>query len=262
MPLDRLPKEELPLVSVILTTRDRPRLLALALEYYRYQTYPRKELIVVDDGELFPVNRGAIEALDGRLIRLPTGTPTGTKLNAGAELANGAMCQKMDDDDWYAPTFLERMMAEVWENRAVVCQPTLAFLRPFLFFEVATWEIRQTVPTSAPGGTMLFSRDAWEMRPFRPLFTDEDVWFLLDQRSGGTAVVPVRAREYYLAVRHRGATGDRGHIWTRQSDGRMLEERLKELRLHDRRPEDMLPEFALKVYRELRRELLIAAKSK
>ena len=37
-----------PLVSVILSTRDRPRLLALALDYYRYQSYSRRELIVVD----------------------------------------------------------------------------------------------------------------------------------------------------------------------------------------------------------------------
>jgi glycosyltransferase involved in cell wall biosynthesis len=260
MPLDLLPKEEMPSVSVILTTRDRPRLLALALEYYRYQTYPRRELIVVDDGELFPVNREAIEALGGRLIRVPTGTPTGTKLNAGVELATGAMCHKMDDDDWYAPTFLERMMAEVWENRAVVCRPTLAFLKPFLFFELASWEIRQAGSSRASGGTLLFNRDAWEVRPFRPMFQGQDSWFLLDQRRWGATVLPVPVRDYYLALRHGGSTGERGHSWTQQRYGRTLDDGLKELPLHDRRPEDMLPGFALKVYSELRRELLMATK--
>ena len=134
MPADRLPDDETPLVSVILTTRDRPRLLALALSYYRYQTYPRRELIVVDDGELFPADREAIQALDGRLIRTPPGTPLGTKLNAGVEQANGAFCQKMDDDDWYAPTFMERMTAAVLESRRVVCSPTeLIQIEPDVF---------------------------------------------------------------------------------------------------------------------------------
>ena len=260
MPIDHLPDEETPLVSVILTTRDRPRLLALALSYYLYQTYPRRELIVVDDGELFPADREAIEASDGRLIYMQPGTPLGTKLNTGVEQANGAFCQKMDDDDWYAPTFLEKMTAAVRESQAEVCRPTVAFLRPFLFFEVARWEIRQSHAYNAPGATLLFSRDAWEIHQFRPLFQDEDVWFFLDQLRRGARVLPVRALECFLAVRHRGSTNDRGHVWTHQHNGSTLEDDLKQRALHSRQPEDLLPEFALKVYRELQQELLIAAK--
>lgn len=254
------PEQEKPLVSVILPTRDRPRLLSLALDYYRYQTWPRRELIVVDDGELFPADPDAIESLDGRLIRMPPGTPLGTKLNAGVEQANGDLCQKMDDDDWYAPTFMERMTTDLLESHAVICRPTVAFLMPFLFFEVARWEIRQSHANNAPGATLLFSRDAWEMRPFRPLFQDEDVWFFLDQIRWGATILPVRALECFLAVRHRGSVGDRGHAWTHQHNGRTLEDDLQLRPLHDRRPEEIVPDFAVKVYRELRQELLIAGK--
>ncbi|HTX37105.1 MAG TPA: glycosyltransferase [Bryobacteraceae bacterium] len=255
-----LPEARQPLVSVILPTRDRPRLLALALEYYRLQTYARRELIVVDDGELFPADPAPIEALGGRLIRVPTGTPTGSKLNIGVEQAHGAMCQKMDDDDWYAPAFLERMVAAARDWQTEVCRPTLSFLLPFLFFEVARWEIRQSHRGSAPGATLLFSRDAWENRPFRPVSIDEDVWFLLDLRRWGAEVVPVRAWDCYLALRHRGSTSERGHIWTHQNLGRALEDYLQERPLHNRTPEQMLPEFALKVYRELRQEILSGGK--
>jgi len=260
MPTDHLPDEEKPLVSVILTTRDRPRLLALALQYYRDQTYPRRELIVVDDGELFPAESRAIEALGGRHIRMDPGTPLGTKLNAGIEQARGELCQKMDDDDWYAPTFVEKMTGALMASQAEVCRPTIAFLMPFLFFEVARWEIRQSHQANAPGATLLFTRDAWEMRQFRPLFQDEDVWFFLDQIRCGAVVLPVRAREHFLAVRHRGSTLDRGHVWTHQHNGNSLEDDLKQRPLHESRPEALLPEFALKVYRELQQELLIAAK--
>jgi glycosyltransferase involved in cell wall biosynthesis len=260
MPPELLPDDEKPLVSVILTTRDRPRLLALALNYFRDQTYPRRELIVVDDGELFPADAKAVEALGGRIIRMEPGTPLGTKLNAGIEQANGAFCQKMDDDDWYSPNFMEKMMGTVLESHAVVCRPTVAFLMPFLFFEVARWEIRQSHPTNAPGATLLFSKDAWEMRQFRPLFQDEDVWFFLDQIRWGATILPVKALECFLAVRHRGSTLDRGHVWTHQHNGSTLEDDLKQRAIYTRTPEEMLPEFALKVYRELQQELLIAAK--
>jgi glycosyltransferase involved in cell wall biosynthesis len=260
MPTDRMHDDEKPLVSVILTTRDRPRFLALALKFYEYQTYANRELIVVDDGELFPAERDAIEAVNGRLIRIEPGTPLGTKLNAGVEQANGAYCQKMDDDDWYAPNFMERMMATVLGIQEEVCRPTMALLVPFLFFEVARWEIRRSAMSNAPGATLLFSRNAWEMRQFRPLFQDEDVWFYLDQKRWGATFIAVRSLESFLAVRHRGTTLDRGHVWTHQFDGNTLEDDLKQRTLYGRRPEDLLPEFALKVYRELRQELLIAAK--
>jgi len=253
-------EDEQPLVSVILPTRDRPRLLALALEYYRYQTYARRELIVVDDGELFPADPAPIEAVGGKLLRLPPATPLGSKLNAGVEQSGGTLCQKMDDDDWYAPTFLETMTSKVMESHAVVCRPTLAFLMPFLFFEVARWEIRQSIQNNVPGATLMFTRDIWETRQFRPLFQDEDVWFLVDQVRWGVHLLPVRALESFLAVRHRGAMRDRGHAWTHQHDGRTLEDDLKKRAIHHRLPEDLLPEFALKVYREVQQELLLAAK--
>src|SRR5581483_2994562 len=95
-----------PFVSVLLTTRDRPRLLPVALACYRQQTYPNRELIVVDDGGRVPADRSAVEAVGGRLLRVAPGAWLGEKLNVGAEAARGALCQKMDDDDWYGPDFL------------------------------------------------------------------------------------------------------------------------------------------------------------
>jgi glycosyltransferase involved in cell wall biosynthesis len=256
---EHVPEDDKPLVSVILTTRDRPRFLALALQYYRDQTYANRELIVVDDGELFPADPVSIEFLGGRLIPMPPGTPLGTKLNAGVEQANGSLCQKMDDDDWYAPTFLETMTSAVRQSHAEVCGPTLAFLLQFLFFEVARWEIRRSHKSNAPGATLMFTRDAWEIRPFRPLFQDEDVWFFLDQIRWGGSILPVHSLESFMAVRHHGSTRDRGHIWTHQHHGGTMEDDIQTRELYGRRPEDLLPEFALNVYRELQRELLIAA---
>jgi glycosyltransferase involved in cell wall biosynthesis len=250
------PLDARPLVSIILPTRDRPRLLATTLECYRLQTYPHRELIVLDDGEEHPVGPAAIEALGGRLIRVEAGTTLGAKLNRGAGEARGSFCQKMDDDDWYAPAFLETMVSAVLTNQREVCRPTLAFLKPFLFFDLAHWEIRQSGPSDASGATFFFSREDWQERPFRGVRGDEDLWFFLDQLRLGTTLLPVDAPQTYLAVRHRAATNNRGHTWTRHHSGRSLDQDLLERPLRPGGPEALLPAWALEFYRDFRRELL------
>jgi glycosyltransferase involved in cell wall biosynthesis len=245
-----------PLVSVILTTRDRPRLLNIALRCYARQSYRHRELIVVDDGEAFPADAAEVDAARGRLIRVVPGTLLGTKLNRGLAEAEGALCQKMDDDDWYAPEFLSTMVSAVLSSWTVTCRPTVAFLMPFLFFDVARWEVRQSVARHVPGATLFFARDAWEHRPFRALPGDEDVWFVLDQVADGATPLPVRAPETFLAVRHAGTSSERGHTWTHQWTGHQLETYLLNRQLLAGGPEGLLPEWALIAYRELRNELL------
>jgi glycosyltransferase involved in cell wall biosynthesis len=245
-----------PLVSAIIATRDRPRLLSIALDCYASQTYPNRELIVVDDGEDAPADAAAVAGVGGRLIRVEAGTPLGQKLNVGAEAARGLFCQKMDDDDWYAPAFIETMVANVLESWTVVCRPTLAVLMGFLFFDVARWEVRRSTPENAPGATLFFMREQWEEHPFRGVPRDEDVWFYMDQiRHGGTCVT-VDTPEMFLAVRHSGSSSDRGHTWTRQLDGQRLETYMLDLPLHEGGPESLLPTWAVERYRAIQADLV------
>ena len=250
---------EPPLVSVIIATRDRPRLLSVVLRCYQLQTYPNRELIVVDDGEIAPADRSAVEAAGGRLIRVEPGTPLGAKLNHGAGVAGGLFCQKMDDDDWYAPTFLDAMVRSALESWTVVRRPTIAVLMGFLFFDVARWEVRRSTPENAPGATLFFEREVWQEHPFRGVPRDEDVWFYMDQIRHGGVCVTVNAPETFLAVRHAGSQADRGHTWTRQLDGERLESYLLDLPLYEGGPESLLPDWALAEYRTLRDELNAAS---
>lgn len=83
----------MPFVSVVLTTQDRSRLLSIALACYAHQTYGERELVVVDDGDRFPADSHAVAAVGGRLIRVPPGTPLGTKLNVGVRGAGHAVSE-------------------------------------------------------------------------------------------------------------------------------------------------------------------------
>ena len=128
----------------------------MALRCFRHQTWAARELIVVNDGSLHPVDPVAVREAGGRLVRATPGTPLGTKLNLGLEEARGDWCQKMDDDDWYAPDFMARMVGAVAAHRQIACRPVVAFLMPFLLFDVARWEVRRSVNNNMPGATLFF----------------------------------------------------------------------------------------------------------
>jgi glycosyltransferase involved in cell wall biosynthesis len=235
----------------VLATRDRPRFLPLALTCYQKQSYARRELIVVDDGDRFPVDERLVESAGGRLLRTPPGTPLGTKLNRGLELGQGELCQKVDDDDWYGPAFIESMVGAWLRSRSKLCRPQVAYLAPILFFELVLWEIRQSTGKGTTGSTLLFAREDWERLPFRPLPACEDLWFAFDHARAGGRLCPIVALETYLAVRHGGSTHDRGHAWTHKPDGRTVEEVLKTEPRYRKRPEELLPPWAVERYREL-----------
>src|SRR4051812_15384682 len=163
-----------PLVSVILTTRDRPRFLQIALRCFTHQTYAPRELLVVDDGSRWPVNSADVEAVGGRLIRVEPGTPLGSKLNRGVQESRGLLCQKMDDDDWYGPDFLERIIGAWRRSQRYVSWPVIAANSPHQVFDINRWEVRMNHQSGVAGGTLLFTRQIWEQSPFRPVVKAED----------------------------------------------------------------------------------------
>jgi glycosyltransferase involved in cell wall biosynthesis len=239
-----------PTVSVILTTRDRPRLLQIALGCYTHQTYPHRELVVVDDGSHWPADSEAVAEAGGRLIRVEPGTPLGTKLNRGVEVSHGALCQKMDDDDWYGPDFLQHMVKAWRKSQRYLSLPVIMGGSPHPVFDLNRWEIRTPPPGGVAGGTLLFARQVWEQRPFRPIVKAEDGWFILDQSRLGTRLMRVDVKETYLLVRHGGIGVDRGHTW-RYWWNQTVEEAITHLQIY-KGPEDVLPDWAVAAYTEIR----------
>jgi glycosyltransferase involved in cell wall biosynthesis len=243
------------LVSVIVATRDRPRFLALLLEYYRGQTYASRELIVVDDGQVHPVDAAAIARVDGRLLQLPDPAPLGTKLNLAAEAARGRYCAKMDDDDFYGTRYLETLVRTVEARSARRCEPTLAFMAPFVFFDVGTWRTHIDESGCLPGATLLFAREDWAEAPFPPVSVHEDMGFVNGQMELGILPLPVYRPGLFVVVRHPESSDDRGHSWMHVNSGRQLEHHLLRLPPY-RTPESLLPRWALPTYRAVRRDLL------
>jgi len=96
-----------PRVSVVLRTKDRPRLLAEALESLRAQTDPDFETLVVNDGGA--LDSAILEPAPGRRLRLLAPPAPGGRtraLNAGLAAATGRYVAYLDDDDLYRPDHL------------------------------------------------------------------------------------------------------------------------------------------------------------
>ncbi|MGE3376463.1 MAG: glycosyltransferase [Vicinamibacteria bacterium] len=109
-----------PLVSVVLPTCDRARILPRAVRSVLRQTHEQLELIVVDDAstDTTPEVLAALAAGDVRVRVLRrersqlAGNPVNPR-NLGIEAARGAYLAFLDDDDTYRPRFLERLVAEL-----------------------------------------------------------------------------------------------------------------------------------------------------
>lgn len=221
-----------------MATCDRPHLLPITLECFKRQTLPRCELIVIDDGANYPANASLVEAVGGRLIYTPPGTPLGEKLNIALDHSTGSIICKWDDDDWYAPAFLERMHSAIIATQRRV----LAFVQPFLFFRLAEWDLRRSDPDRCSGATLTIHRDLLERCRFRPIPREVDGYLMLDVMADGVGLHPV-ATDDFIQLRHS------KHIWNHMPDGESVSAYLERAELYSGLPEELLPSWAVEAYR-------------
>jgi len=104
----------LPLVSVVVPTHNRPEMLAEALASVRAQTFTDYEIIVVSNGEnddMRGQSRACATSYGARYFELSEGNVSIAR-NYGVNQAYGEWIAFLDDDDLWAPTKLERQIAE------------------------------------------------------------------------------------------------------------------------------------------------------
>ena len=185
-----------PLVSCIVATKDRKEFLLQSIKYFLNQTYPNKELVIVDDGHQPLVDQLPTQA-SIHYIQLDSPVNLGSKLNLGIEAAHGQIIQKWDDDDYYHPAFLETNVHHLLSQKApgecILCYDR------FLVFLAATRQLKITGSGWCAGSTLCFQRNLWRRKRFRPLNRAVD-WYFLQDHS------PRRCKisnpELHILVRH------------------------------------------------------------
>jgi len=116
------PLNERPLVSVIMPTQNRPRLLQDALNSVCRQTYQSWEIIVVNDGggDVSGVLKSMPADMQANILRIDLRTIRGPAAarNVAIKAAKGDVLAFLDDDDLYSPGHLERLVSGLRASNA------------------------------------------------------------------------------------------------------------------------------------------------
>ena len=177
-----------PLVSCIMPTTNHRDRVAQAIALFRRQTYPQRELIIIDDGEdsvadLIP-DEAALRAEGAaiRYVRLDGRRTLGQKRNFGGEAAQGPIIAHWDDTTWYAPWRLSYQLGALVQRAADGCG-----LDSLLQYDPAAGAVWLSARPPGPepglfGNTLCYRRALWLARPLDESDdSDSDAAFLRDR---------------------------------------------------------------------------------
>ncbi len=188
-----------PMVSCIMPTANRRRLVPNAIAGFLAQDYPDAELIILDDGE-DSIADLAPDDSRVRYLRSPRHRSLGGKRNAACEMAGGEIVLHWDDDDWYAPDRVRLQVESLLASGADVCG-----LDRVLFYDPripAAWEY--SYPSGgAPwvyGATLCYRRDYWRSHAFQELTIGEDNVFASVARPG--QLHALKDNRFFVALIH------------------------------------------------------------
>ena len=116
------PKQDVPLVTILICTYNRAHMIEEALSSARQQTWPR-EIVVVNDGSTDGTHE-LLDGLDGQdgirvLHKNNGGKPTA--LNAGLAASKGEAVLVLDDDDKLMPGALHVLGTALFNNPMLGC---------------------------------------------------------------------------------------------------------------------------------------------
>ncbi|GAC1445795.1 MAG: hypothetical protein NVSMB52_08360 [Chloroflexota bacterium] len=187
----------------------------------------------------------AVLAVGGRVIRLDPRTALGKKLNVGIGAARGTFVLRMDDDDYYAEDFMESVLSGFLASRQFLCRPAIAGTPLATTFDLARWELRQSPIRVLTGAAMMMSRlDATDIQ-YRDVPHGEDARLKQDLAENNGEQVTIPSGFRFIQVRHG------RHTWQRMGQ-QLIEDVLPKWESCGETPEQVLPEWALAAYREIR----------
>ncbi|MDB2294062.1 glycosyltransferase family 2 protein [Halorubrum ezzemoulense] len=103
-----------PLVSVIITTYDRPKMCKRAVESALCQTYENLEIILVEDGTETDIKEWVVTKYpEVQYIRHETNKGLAAARNTGLEKSTGEYIAYLDDDDAWKATRIEKQISRL-----------------------------------------------------------------------------------------------------------------------------------------------------
>jgi O-antigen biosynthesis protein len=195
------------LVSAIMPTRGRRQHALCALACWVSQTWPLKELVILDDldDRSFP---DGIEAERVQYHLMDKRLSVGAKRNIACSRAQGDVIVHWDDDDASATGRIEDQVNRLTESRMQVTG------YHSMMFEGGGKRWRYTSPWDNPdkeyalGTSLCYRKEFWRRHPFKDVNVAEDDAFVAAARRE-RALVSVDAGNMMVATIHEGNTSVR-----------------------------------------------------
>ena len=205
-----------PLVSCLMVTRERLALAQKAVECFCRQTYPNRELVIVNDAPHDGLEQW-VNSLNDPLIRYISladeGKPLGELRNLSFRNARGEYFSQWDDDDMSHP---DRLMVQMSSMFAMHADAS------FLHQQILWHPDRRRLGVSARTmleNTMLVKKD--RIGKYQTVEKGEDTP-LCEELVRNSEVVLCNAPNLYIYLFHGGNTWDEKHfegIWKRRLVG-------------------------------------------
>ena len=205
-PRNKMETHQQPKISVIIPTRNRAHLLPQAIEQFNQQTWENKELLILDDT---PRGESKIKELQLEhpqicIWHIKEEASIGAKRNLLIKRASGDLIAHFDDDDYYAPTYLEFMASELLRHESDLVKLAGWFCfheasKTLGYWDTTRKDLAHTVfagcelpklhdKSFTPNGyrsfltgygfSYLYRKKIWRNNEFKSINLGEDSWFL------------------------------------------------------------------------------------
>lgn len=170
-------EKKLPLVSCIMPTYNRPEFISHAITQFLQQDYDNKELIIIDDSTV------SIEELipDTDLIHYSYYTiklDLGTKRNLACKKANGEIIIHLDDDDFYAPDWIQKQVSFLIANDLEITGLSNPVFYDKNLLNMWQYEYPKNSKSWVYGATLCYTKQLWTYNNFSNSNCGEDNTFV------------------------------------------------------------------------------------
>lgn len=211
-----------PGVSIITCTK-RPNYIGNLLKNYNTQLWSKKELIIVLNNDSMDLKRYRNMCKSYKSIsvyQLPQSATLGKCLNLATRKAKYNYVAKFDDDDYYAPRYIQEIMqAFARTNADVVGKLTIfTYLQHRKLLLLCYPNKENQFVHRVGGGTITFKKRLFQYVKFPDITLGEDVQFQRLCRAKGFKIYST-SRYNFAGIRRQNSTG---HTW-RISDRSLIQ---------------------------------------
>ncbi len=200
--------ENTPLISIVIPCYNDAQYIEQSVNSALNQTYPNKEVIVVDDGSNAKT-KAVLRNLEPKLTKLITHENQGQSKarNVGIKEAKGDYILVLDSDDFFEPTFCEKAIAVFLENKdakIVICYANRIFENNKTdIYKPYGGQIKDFILNNCAIGSSMFKRVDWQVcggydESMRKGFEDWEFYIRLLKDGGRTDVITEPLFNYRL----------------------------------------------------------------